>query len=473
MASDGYDSSSSRPSGPYGSDPGDIANLAPSQSTAPTLPSNLSNQQLREMLKASQIHQQMLGNQLKELRIDYEELGAANKSTKTSRAAKKTLSGESLEISRAGGMFSVFGELWVSKTTLGIPLPEGVDPLNPSRYNDPAGGSEARAVIAEVYSHLKPHLRLALADDDRCESFKELYFTQFNQERADTVHAARLFASQLFDGVNLSPRLFARKSVNDRMTSTELKNLLGNPRQPGVAYPSFPRLIYPNYDATSNRPYRSMALIKFLRIKLYGPSSIDDEPVAKRATKGVLWDIEGATPGMIAMAATVLTYVCSPDQTFSEKSLGPSRISWGQCFKCHKRAILSFPTAHRNDLLSWYNKQLFGKDPDISEPSSSIGPSGGYDEELEGLVSGLDQASVESPSGSPVIQPDPQLPAVPHSPSPALSSFQMEQPEPEEFAEADKPSDEPQNVARPQARPIDKNNKSTTRRSSARKAAKK
>ncbi|KAH9013742.1 hypothetical protein EDB85DRAFT_1899574 [Lactarius pseudohatsudake] len=400
MASDGYDSSSSRPSGPYGSDPGDIANLAPSQSTAPTLPSNLSNQQLREMLKASQIHQQMLGNQLKELRIDYEELGAANKSTKTSRAAKKTLSGESLEISRAGGMFSVFGELWVSKTTLGIPLPEGVDPLNPSRYNDPAGGSEARAVIAEVYSHLKPHLRLALADDDRCESFKELYFTQFNQERADTVHAARLFASQLFDGVNLSPRLFARKSVNDRMTSTELKNLLGNPRQPGVAYPSFPRLIYPNYDATSNRPYRSMALIKFLRIKLYGPSSIDDEPVAKRATKGVLWDIEGATPGMIAMAATVLT----------------------------------FPTAHRNDLLSWYNKQLFGKDPDISEPSSSIGPSGGYDEELEGL---------------------------------------MEQPEPEEFAEADKPSDEPQNVARPQARPIDKNNKSTTRRSSARKAAKK
>ncbi|KAH9008753.1 hypothetical protein EDB84DRAFT_1549896 [Lactarius hengduanensis] len=425
------------------------------------------------MLKASQIHQQMLGNQLKELRIDYEELEAANKSTKTSRAAKKTLSGELLEISRAGGMFSVFGELWVSKTTLGIPLPEGVDPLNPSRYNDPAGGSEARAVIAEVYSHLKPHLRLALADNDQCESFKELYFTQFNQEQADTVHAACLFASQLFDGVNLSPRLFARKSVNDCMTSTELKNLLGNPRQPGVAYPSFPRLIYPNYDATSNRPYRSMALIKFLRIKLYGPSSIDDEPVAKRATKGVLWDIEGATLGMIAMAVTmVLTYACSPDQTFSEKSLGPSCISWGQCFKCHKRAILSFPTAHRNDLLSWYNKQLFGKDPDISEPSSSIGPSGGYDKELEGLVSGLDQASVKSPSGSPVIQPDPQLPAVPHSPSPAPSSFQMEQPEPKEFAEANKPSDEPQNVARPQARPIDKNNKSTTRRST-RKAAKK
>ncbi|KAH8978620.1 hypothetical protein EDB92DRAFT_1987350 [Lactarius akahatsu] len=467
MASDGYDSSSSRPSGPYGSDPGDIANLALSQSTALMPPSNLSDQQLREMLKASQIHQQMLENQLKELRIDYEELEAANKSTKTSRAAKKTLKGESLEISRAGGMFSVFGELWLSKTTLGIPLPEGVDPLNPSRYNDPAGGSEARAVIAELYSHLKPHLQLALADDDRCESFKEIYLAQFNQERADTVHAARLFASQLFDGVNLSPRLFARKSVNDRMTSTELKNLLGNPRQPGVAYPSFPRLIYPNYDVTSNRPYRSMALIKFLRIKLWGPSSIEDETVAKRATKGVLWDLDGATPGMIAMAATVLTYACSPDQTFSEKSLGPSRISWGQCFKCHKRAILSFPTAHRNDLLSWYNKKLFGKDPDISEPSSSNGPGpGSYDEEFEDLVSGLDQASVKSPSGSPAIQPNPQLPAVPHSPPPAPSSFQMEQPEPEEFAEADKPSDEPQNVARP------KNNKSTTRKST-RKPAKK
>ncbi|KAH9029826.1 hypothetical protein EDB85DRAFT_2147079 [Lactarius pseudohatsudake] len=446
MASDGYDSSSSRPSGPYSSDPGDIANLAPSQSTAPTPPSNLSNQQLQEMLKASQIHQQMLDNQLKELRIDYEELEAANKSMKMSRAVKKTLSGESLEISRAEGMFSVFGELWVSKTTLRIPLPEGVDPLNPSHYNDPAGGSKARAVIAELYSHLKPHLRLALADNDRCESFKEIYLMQFNHERADTVHSARLFALQLFDGVNLSPCLFARKSANDRTTSTELKHLLGNSKQPGVAYPSFPRLIYPNYDATSNRPYRSMALIKFLRIKLYGPSSIGDEPVAKRATKGVLWDIgpEGATLGMIATAATVLTYTCSPDQTFSEKSLGPSCISWGQCFKCHKRAILTFPTAHRNDLLSWYNKQLFGKDLDISEPLSSIGPSGGYDKELEGLVSGLDQASVESPSGSP-----------------------MEQPKPEEFAEADKPSDKPQNVAHPK-----NNNKSTTCKST-RKAAKK
>ncbi|KAH9167175.1 hypothetical protein EDB89DRAFT_1910188 [Lactarius sanguifluus] len=434
MASDGYDSSSSRRSGPYGSDPGDIANLAPSQSTAPTLPSNLSNQQLLEMLKASQINQQKLDNQLKELKIDYGELEVVNKSTKKSRAARGSLQGESLEISQAGGRFSVFGELWVSKTTLGIPLPEGLDPLDPSRYNDPAGGSDAHA--------------LALADDDRSETFKDTFLTQLNQERANSVHSARIYASQLFDGLNLCPGLFARKF--DRMTSPELQNLLGNPRKPGVTYPSFPRLIYPNYDATSNCPYRSMALIKFLRIKLYGPSSIDDETIAKRATKGVVWDVDGATLGMIAMAATVLMYACSPDQTFSEKSLGPSRISWGQCFKCHKRAILSFPTAHRNDLLSWYNKVLFRKDPDpdIISGLPSTNGLGGYDEDLEDLVSGLDQASVESPSGSPVIQPDPQLPAVPHSPSPAPSSCQMEQPEPEEFAEADKPLDKPQNVAR-------------------------
>ncbi|KAH9005715.1 hypothetical protein EDB86DRAFT_2824832 [Lactarius hatsudake] len=466
MASNGYDSPSSRQSGPYGSDPGDIANLAPSQSTASTFPSNLSNQQLFEMLKASQIHQQELDNQLKELKIDYGELEAANKTTKKSRAAKGKLQGETLEISQAGGRFSVFGELWVSKTTLGIPLPEGLDPLDPSRYSDPAGGSDARAVIAELYRDLKPHLQLALADEDRSETFKDTFLAQLNQERANSVHSARIFASQLFDGLNLRQSLFARKF--DRTTSPELQNLLGNPRKPGVTYPSFPRLIYPNYDATSNRPYRSMALIKFLRIKLFGPSSIEDETIAKRATKGVVWDVDGATPGMIAMAATVLTYVCSPDQTFSEKSLGPSRISWGQCFKCHKRAILSLPTAHRNDLLSWYNKVLFEKDSD-ELISSSNGP-GGFDEDLEDLVSGLDQASVESPSGSPVIQPDPQLPAVPHSPSPAPSSCQMEQPEPEEFAEADKPSDEPQNVARPRAQP--KNNKPTARKSN-RKPAKK
>ncbi|KAI9444317.1 hypothetical protein H4582DRAFT_2071884 [Lactarius indigo] len=439
MASDDNDSSSSQ-RGPFNSDLEDEVNSALLPSTVSTLPPNLLNQQLHEMLKASQIHQQMLGNELKALRIDYEELEEVNnlKSTKTSRAAKGSLEGESREISLARGRFSVVGELWVKKTTLGIPFPEHLDPLDPSRYNDPAGGSEARGVITELYRDLKPHLWLALVDPDQSMMFKNIFLKQLDQECANSAHAVRPYVPRFFDGLNLSSALFARNF--DRTTSPELQKLLGSPAKPSMTYAPFPRLIFPDYDVSSHRPYWSM----FLKLIFYGPSSIDGEATAKRLTKGVIWGVNLATPGMIAMAATLLTYVCSPDQSFSERTLGPSHIPWGQCFNCHKCAILSFPATHCKDLLSWYDKVLFGKDPDSTELSSSdnSGPStrNGYanDSDITDLVSCLGQAKVHSPA----IQPNPLPLTVPRSPSPAPSSGQMEQPEPEKVAEAN----EPQNV---------------------------
>ncbi|KAI9432907.1 hypothetical protein H4582DRAFT_2082715 [Lactarius indigo] len=441
MASNDDDSSSSR-CGPFNSDLEDEVNSAPLPSTVSTLPPNLLNQQLHEMLKASQIHQQMLGNELKALRIDYEELEEVNKSTKTSRAARGSLEGESREILLARGRFSIVGELWVKKTTLGIPFPEHLDPLNPSCYNDPAGGSEAHGVITELYRDLKPHLWLELADPDQSMTFKNIFLKQFDQECANSAHAVRAYVPRFFNGLNLSSALFARNF--DRTTSPELQKLLGSPAKPGMTYAPFPWLIFPNYDVSSHCPYWSMVLVKFLKLIFYGPSSIDGEATAKCLTKGVIWGVDSATPGMIAMAATLLTYVCSPDQSFSERTLGPSCIPWGQCFNCHKCAILSFPATHRKDLLSWYDKVLFGKDPDSTELSSpdNSGPStcNGYanDSDITDLVSCLSQAKVHSPA----IQPDPLPLTVPRSLSPAPSSGQMERPEPEKVAEAN----EPQNV---------------------------
>jgi hypothetical protein len=49
--------------------------------------------------------------------------------------------------------------------------PEGVDPLNPDRYRDPA--AESRGVIAEIYQDLPPHLQEALANDNRRATFKK------------------------------------------------------------------------------------------------------------------------------------------------------------------------------------------------------------------------------------------------------------------------------------------------------------
>ncbi|KAI9439049.1 hypothetical protein H4582DRAFT_2075705 [Lactarius indigo] len=93
---------------------------------------------------------------------------------------------------------------------------------------------------------------------------------------------------------------------------------------------------------------------------------------------------------------------------------------------------------HHKDLLSWYNKVLFRKDPDSTESSSSdnLGPSMGNsyanDLDIKDLVGCLGQVKVHSPA----IQPNPLPLTVPHGPSPAPSSGQMEQPGPKKVAEA-------------------------------------
>lgn len=89
------------------------------------------------------------------------------------------LTGESKEISLAGGRFSVVGELWVSSSVLNIPRPEGVDPLSPTCYNsgDPAAGNQG--VIAELYQDLPLHLQNALANDNWRVAFKALVLLFF------------------------------------------------------------------------------------------------------------------------------------------------------------------------------------------------------------------------------------------------------------------------------------------------------
>lgn len=76
------------------------------------------------------------------------------------------------DIKRAGGRFSVVGELWVSEATLDIamPNPESVDLFDRKRYDDRR--TEACAIIAEIYLDLKTDLRLILADPMQRVLFK-------------------------------------------------------------------------------------------------------------------------------------------------------------------------------------------------------------------------------------------------------------------------------------------------------------
>ena len=78
-----------------------------------------------------------------------------------------------MDIKRAGGKFSVIGELWVSGNTLDIdmPNPERVNLFDPKCYDN--RHTEACATIAEIYLDLKTDLQLVLADPEQRGLFKE------------------------------------------------------------------------------------------------------------------------------------------------------------------------------------------------------------------------------------------------------------------------------------------------------------
>ncbi|KAI9455174.1 hypothetical protein BJY52DRAFT_1188537 [Lactarius psammicola] len=372
-----------------------------SEATAVTVPDNLTAQQLRDMLKTSQIQYQKLAQKYKGLKINLDEMATSRKSTKTVRTAGgSSLSGESKEISLAGGRFSVVGELWVSKTTLDIPFPQGFDPLNPNRYSDPR--AEARGVIAELYLDLAPHLQQSLADPNRRETFKTIFFRQLNQERANSVHLVRTFAGTL---LNVDPTFFMK--TFDRKNAPALRRLLENPEKPGTRFPIWPRLLFPNHDTSSTRPLQCEPIVRFLKLILYGPSSLDgseDVGGRKRSTKGVLWSVGKTTPGMIAMAATLLIYACSEDRSFS-KTEGASGVNWDQRFKLYKQAILRFPDNYRADLFAWFDMRVFAKASTVS--SSGSGSLHQGLEDVEDLVERLHQAEVTSITSNPPTSSSP------------------------------------------------------------------
>ncbi|KAI9442021.1 hypothetical protein BJY52DRAFT_1229257 [Lactarius psammicola] len=137
------------------------------------------------------------------------------------------------------------------------------------------------------------------------------------------------------------------------------------------------------------------------------PSSLDgseDVSGRKHLTKGVLWSVGKTTPGMIAMAATLLIYACSEDRSFS-KTEGASGVNWDQRFKLYKQAILRFPDNYHADLFTWFDMQVFTKASTVSSLGSGSLHQGL--EDVEDLVECLYQAEVTSITSNPPTSSSP------------------------------------------------------------------
>ncbi|KAH9039003.1 hypothetical protein EDB85DRAFT_2141567 [Lactarius pseudohatsudake] len=364
--------------------------------------SQLDNTELREVLKGTQLKYQKLAHKYNSLRIEYDALKATKS---TGSKARKSLSGEDREVGHAGARFVFAYELWVDCSILeNNDRPLGVDPHNPDRYD--SRSTQELAIIAEVYESLPSHLQEALADPRRRPSFITLFQTHAKTERATIVHTARQIAGQL---LKLDAEYF--HSQYDRAAIPELKALLYNPSKPEEKYPPFPPMLFPSNDCNSTSPFMVKELARFLKSILFGLSTLGGDAAGRRAPKSILWGITETTPGMIALAATVLTFVCGPDQTFSEKSKGQSCVDWGERFLLYKQAILKFPPQYYEELISWYNAQIFGTRKDKTATSESTSakkppPPRGRFGAVDDLIQRMGSTGVTSPSSSTTVAPD-------------------------------------------------------------------
>ncbi|KAH8976585.1 hypothetical protein EDB86DRAFT_2839908 [Lactarius hatsudake] len=362
----------------------------------------LNNAELREVLKRTQLKYQKLAHAYNSLQIEYNTLEATKS---TGSKARKSLSGEDREVGHARARFVFAYELWVDCSILdNHERPLGVDPHNPDRYDTQS--TQELAIIAEVYESLPSHLQEALADPRRRPSFISLFQTHAKTERATIVHTTRQIAGQLF---KLDPEYFYSQS--DRTAIPELKALLYNPSKPEEKYPPFPPMLFPLNDCNSTSPFMVKELARFLKSILFGLSTLGGDAAGRRALKSILWGITETTPGMIALAATVLTFVCGPDQTFSEKSKGQSCVDWGERFLLYKQAILKFPPQYYERLISWYNAQIFGTRKDKTATSESTSakkppPPRKRFGAVDDLIQRMESTDVTSPSSSTTVAPD-------------------------------------------------------------------
>ncbi|KAI0299212.1 hypothetical protein BC826DRAFT_996021 [Russula brevipes] len=351
--------------------------------TMPTIPastrSDISNGELLESLKTSQLFQQQLVQRYKELK-------------------KKCMEAESRVPSRTRGAVS-----WhIQHGT-----PPDVDPLSPLRYD--YAETQSLAIVSELYESLTPALQEELATPSSRQSFKDAFTCQFNQERSNAVHLARDIAGQL---LNVDSRIIG--SEPERVKSPVLLALLHNPKKPGEKYPLWASMLFSSQDCNHGEPLKVHALRQFIKAFLFGK---------KACIEGHSVGLTKTTPGMIAAAATMLTFACGPDSTFSAAK-SASGVDWGQRHTCYKAFVLKLPLAYRTRLFSWYDEYIFGaKEPVPDNTNTSSAAFNDVDE----LIQQLSNRNAEPPSSAPpaLTSAPPALTSAPPalaSPTPTLPS---------------------------------------------------
>ncbi|KAI0258012.1 hypothetical protein BC834DRAFT_975855 [Gloeopeniophorella convolvens] len=286
--------------------------------------------------------------------------------------------GEEKQITSYAASFAVTCELFLEK-----------HPIPPE---DKYKRHREKVIAAELILSLPDHLRAALDDSTRHVTFKNMFVSKHQQERANLVRDARalaplalvtFFVDKIPDpqddkkrilppGVHGPGTTFFESSAaagSQRAQHPRLRQLFHNPEKPMERYPVWPAMIFEDHNTDGPGVFLAEELIALWKHMIFKSAGTPDGAGSSgrksgRQSKGKQWGLTKTTPAMIATSAVLAQFVCSEDTTFhSTDQTGPSGVSWRARWNLYKQTLLSLPDNFRQVLLSRWDAELFAARP--------------------------------------------------------------------------------------------------------------
>ncbi|KAJ2983015.1 hypothetical protein NUW54_g10677 [Trametes sanguinea] len=261
------------------------------------------------------------------------------------------------QVMRLGKMFGAIAEPWI------LPHPTlALKQRCPDvAYNDPQRFTISKPeallpwITAEIYHYVPSDYHLML---ESYVPFTHSFITGHKNMRSNAVRSVRSNAAQIF---SIRADWVTRHTtvIDKAYEPILLQYLKFDHSNPTSAYDVFPPLLYPGFIKDPAATFRVPHLLKICKVLLFGPASIQGEEGDSNGKKrkkqwtgpppnAVLWGLAHVTPGLIAYAAILATFVLSSDDEFTPQGKN-TRIDYWERFRQYKKYLMSTSEEH----LSW------------------------------------------------------------------------------------------------------------------------
>ncbi|KAG2145633.1 hypothetical protein BD769DRAFT_1660731 [Suillus cothurnatus] len=203
-------------------------------------------------------------------------------------------------------------------------------PLNePSRYETLA--SVELALLSELYSLLPSHIHLLVADNH----FADVFEDAMNSSRASEI-----------------------KKLHSKARIQKLLGISVLQRTPKP----FPPILFPNLvkDASLKMIFGNWEVFgKIIHIVLWGETGLTALRAGGPPCNGNKWEITSLTPGLLAWAAVIATFLLSADKEFHYSSKGETtKIQYSYMFSSYKKIIIkNWTTEYMHDIVKALNNE--------------------------------------------------------------------------------------------------------------------